>query len=68
MLDSDLPPPPIALQPDISVLKTIDEKPIEMAGARVMWLGHASVYLQIPHDDGVFGILFDPIFAKRSVQ
>lgn len=34
---------------------------------RCMWLGHASVYLQLPTDDGVIGVIFDPVFSDRSV-
>ena len=60
--DIKLPVPPITLRPDLS--DRIDDK-LSTAGARVMWSGHASVYLQIPHDDGTFGVLFDPIFAQR---
>ncbi|CAD6588194.1 MAG: hypothetical protein TREMPRED_004955 [Tremellales sp. Tagirdzhanova-0007] len=33
---------------------------------RVIWLGHASVYLQLPcGDHSTLGILFDPIFSSR---
>lgn len=36
---------------------------------RVCWLGHAGAFLQIPwrhgSDDGMCGVMFDPIFSKR---
>jgi hypothetical protein len=32
---------------------------------RVMWLGHASCYLQLPTQGGSYGVLFDPIFSDR---
>jgi N-acyl-phosphatidylethanolamine-hydrolysing phospholipase D len=34
---------------------------------RMMWLGHASCYLQLPTTVGTFGVLFDPIFSDRYV-
>ena len=34
---------------------------------RVMWLGHAGCYLQLPTQGGSFGVLFDPIFSDRYV-
>jgi hypothetical protein len=34
---------------------------------RVMWLGHAGCYLQLPTPGGSFGVLFDPIFSDRCV-
>lgn len=32
---------------------------------RMMWLGHASCYLELPIQGGSYGILFDPIFSNR---
>jgi hypothetical protein len=34
---------------------------------RVMWLGHAGCYLQLPTQGGSYGVLFDPIFSHRCV-
>jgi hypothetical protein len=34
---------------------------------RVMWLGHAGCYLQLPNQGGSYGVLFDPIFSDRYV-
>lgn len=70
--DLNLPPAPITHHPDMGLLTakmtetTVAQNGI--GGTRVMWLGHASVYLEIPHRDGVFGVLFDPIFAQRSIS
>jgi hypothetical protein len=35
---------------------------------RVMWLGHAGCYLQLPTQGGSYGVLFDPIFSDRYVD
>jgi hypothetical protein len=35
---------------------------------RMMWLGHASCYLQLPTSGGSYGVLFDPIFSSRYVS
>jgi hypothetical protein len=35
---------------------------------RVMWLGHAGCYLQLPTQGGSYGVLFDPIFSDRYVS
>lgn len=57
----DLPPAPVCVQPDFS--RKLD-------APRVMWLGHASCYVQLPtaDGDGTYGILFDPVFSKRYVS
>lgn len=52
-------PVPAVAQPDFSPLKP------ESMGPRFMWLGHASVYLQLPYEGGMFNILFDPVFSDR---
>jgi hypothetical protein len=37
------------------------------SSGRIMWLGHASVYLQIPDPSSgrTIGVLFDPILSQR---
>lgn len=35
---------------------------------KLMWLGHASIYLQLPIEGGLpVGVLFDPMFSTRCV-
>jgi hypothetical protein len=51
--------------PELPVVHTpqFDET---IRGPQVMWLGHASCYVQLPTSDGgIYGILFDPIFSAR---
>lgn len=59
--DTNLPPPP-AIQPASFNISSGDLKE-----ARVMWLGHAGAYVQLPTSKGVFGVLCDPIFSKWYV-
>jgi hypothetical protein len=70
------------LKPDFSRRTGHGGRPVTGAGgARVCWLGHASVFVQIPWSgeagrrdgtdsgerEGMCGIMFDPIFSKRWV-
>jgi len=40
---------------------------LRATAVQVAWLGHASVYILLPHTTEPVGILFDPIFSKRFV-
>jgi hypothetical protein len=61
---NDLPPAPKSYPADFTE-PTFNPGTTDEVSHRVMWLGHASVYLQVTGPDRVVGILFDPIFSSR---
>jgi hypothetical protein len=64
LLDSSSKP---AILPSIPVVHIPNfEHPV--MEPRVMWLGHAGCYLQLPTQGGSYGVLFDPIFSDRYVS
>ena len=62
-------PPPLGSLPKEPNLPVVHVPNFEsrVSEPRVMWLGHASCYLQLPTPGGNYGILFDPIFSNRCV-
>jgi hypothetical protein len=57
--------PNLARLPDLPVVHPANFDGIEVKEPRMMWLGHASCYLQLPASGDCYGILFDPIFSLR---
>ena len=58
--------PNLAGLPDLPVVHPAIFDGSQVTEPRIMWLGHASCYLQLPTtSSGCFGILFDPIFYLR---
>ena len=58
-------PRPETTQTDLQVV--FPNFDLHASAVQVAWLGHASVYILLPHTTGPIGILFDPIFSKRYV-
>jgi hypothetical protein len=52
--------------PELPIVRNPQFDGLPILYPRMMWLGHASCYLQLPAAGGeTFGILFDPIFSSR---